>query len=75
MNWVKITYTTGGHKGWQYQNLNQEFTVVNPPMPGPVPFPAPASAANPHWNVNRRQSHGSRPDRPNSPAGLLPGQD
>ena len=36
---VKITYTTGGHEGWEYQNLNQEFTVVNPPMPGPVPIP------------------------------------
>ena len=39
LNRVKITYTTGGHEGWQYQNLNQEFTVVNPPMPGPVPIP------------------------------------
>lgn len=39
LNRVKITYTADGHEGWQYQNLNQEFTVVNPPMPGPVPIP------------------------------------
>ena len=39
LNRVKITYTVGGHEGWQYQNLNHEITVVNPPLPGPVPIP------------------------------------
>jgi hypothetical protein len=39
MKRVKITYTTDGHQGWQYLNINQEFKVVNPPLPGPVPIP------------------------------------
>lgn len=39
MNKVKITYTADGKPGWQYQNVDQEFTVVNPPLPGPVPIP------------------------------------
>jgi hypothetical protein len=39
MNRVKITYTADGHQGWQYLNINQKFTVVNPPLPGPVPIP------------------------------------
>lgn len=39
MNKVKITYTADGKPGWQYQNVDQEFTVVNPPLPGPIPIP------------------------------------
>jgi hypothetical protein len=39
MNRVKIGYMTNGHKGWQYQNIDTTYAVVNPPMPGPVPIP------------------------------------
>jgi hypothetical protein len=39
MNRIKLTYTTRGHRGWQYQNIDTSLTVVNPPMPGPVPIP------------------------------------
>ncbi len=39
MNRLKIGYTTHGRHGWQYQNLDTKFTVVNPPLPGPVPIP------------------------------------
>jgi hypothetical protein len=31
----KITYETNGHHGWQYQYIDDEFTVKNPPRPGP----------------------------------------
>lgn len=34
---VKIGYTTDGHQGWQYQNLNITIRVHNPPWPGPMP--------------------------------------
>jgi hypothetical protein len=36
---VRIDYTTGGHHGWQYQNINTSVTVKNPPLPGPRPLP------------------------------------
>jgi hypothetical protein len=39
MNRVKIGYATDGHRGWQYQNIDTTFKVVNPPLPGPVPIP------------------------------------
>jgi len=39
MKRVKLGYVTDGHRGWQYQNLDTTFTVVNPPLPGPVPIP------------------------------------
>jgi hypothetical protein len=39
MNRVKIGYITDGRRGWQYQNIDTTFTVVNPPLPGPVPIP------------------------------------
>jgi len=38
-NRVKIRYVTDGHRGWQYQNLETSYKVVNPPLPGPVPIP------------------------------------
>jgi hypothetical protein len=36
---VRLDYTTQGHKGWQYQNINATVTVKNPPLPGPRPLP------------------------------------
>jgi hypothetical protein len=43
LNRVKIGYTTNGHRGWQYQNLNITIRVHDPAWPGPVP-PLPKSA-------------------------------
>ena len=39
LNRVKIGYVTAGHRGWQYQNLDTSYKIVNPPLPGPVPIP------------------------------------
>jgi len=36
---VKIRYVSDGHHGWQYQNLDTRYTIVNPPLPGPLPIP------------------------------------
>jgi hypothetical protein len=36
---VRLDYTTQGHTGWQYQNINETVTVKNPPLPGPRPLP------------------------------------
>lgn len=36
---VKISYTTDGHQGWQYQYLNITINVHNPPWPGRLPLP------------------------------------
>src|SRR5215813_10062647 len=38
-NRVKIRYVTDGQRGWQYQNLDTSYKIVNPPLPGPVPIP------------------------------------
>jgi hypothetical protein len=34
-----VQYESGGHKGWQYQNINATIVVRNPPLPGPRPVP------------------------------------
>ncbi len=34
---IKVTYSTGGKQGWQYQSTNLTLTVRNPPLPGPRP--------------------------------------
>src|SRR5262245_4852741 len=36
---AKIRYLTGGHRGWQYQNLATTSKIADPPLPGPVPIP------------------------------------
>jgi hypothetical protein len=40
---LMLRYETGGHKGWQYQNINATVIVKNPPLPGPRPVPASAA--------------------------------
>ena len=36
---VRIDYTTDGHDGWQYQDIDTTMVIKNPPDPGPTPLP------------------------------------
>jgi hypothetical protein len=36
---AKIRYVTDGQHGWQYQNLDTSYHIIDPPLPGPVPIP------------------------------------
>jgi hypothetical protein len=36
---AKISYVIDGQHGWQYQNLDTSYHIVDPPLPGPVPIP------------------------------------
>ncbi len=44
---MRVGFPEGGHRGWQYQNVNSTVTVKNPPLPGPTPLPASAVCFNP----------------------------
>jgi hypothetical protein len=36
---LRIDYTTNGHDGWQYFEIDTTVVISNPPRPGPTPEP------------------------------------
>jgi hypothetical protein len=39
---VRVDYTAGGHRGWQYITIDTTMVIANPPDPGPTPEPSSA---------------------------------
>ena len=39
---IRIDYTTDGHQGWQYQDIDTTVVISDPPDPGPKPLPSSA---------------------------------
>jgi hypothetical protein len=42
---IRIDYTTDGHDGWQYFEIDTTMVINNPPLPGPTPEPRSAECA------------------------------
>ena len=36
---VRVDYSAGGHRGWQYIAIDTTMIITNPPDPGPTPEP------------------------------------
>jgi hypothetical protein len=53
---IRIDYTTDGHQGWQYQDIDTTVVISDPPDPGPKPLPS-SAVCGLQWSRFRRR-HG-----------------
>jgi len=44
---LKVSYSTDGTRGWQYEYQRYTLKISNPPLPGPRPLPKSAVCGRP----------------------------
>ena len=56
---IRIDYTTDGHQGWQYQDIDTTVVISDPPDPGPKPLPS-SAVCGLRWSRFRRRYGANR---------------